>query len=251
MRGRIPYIITAALMVLCLVFANGCKHEPLYPGGQEPVAGGNGNGNGGGNGGGGNGEPCDPNVIYFQNEILPIFISNCAMSGCHDANTAQDGIILTSYSSIMNSDIIEPGDANDSELYEVITETDPDKRMPQPPQSPLTPAQISLIQQWIEQGAQNTSCTQATCDTFNVTFSASVKPILQTNCQGCHSGASPSAGIDLSTHAGAQAIALNGRLNGAVNHMAGYKPMPQGGNKLPFCEIRKIKLWIDAGAPNN
>ena len=248
MRKRFTYIITAALLLFCLVFANGCKHEPVYPIGQEPVGGGNGGPGGPGNPGG---EPCDPSVIYFEQQILPIFISNCAMSGCHDAGTAQDGIVLTSYSSIMNSDVIEPGDANDSEVYEVITETDPDKRMPQPPQNPLTSAQISLIQQWINQGAQNNSCAQTACDTFNVTFSASVKPILQNSCQGCHSGASPSAGIDLSTHAGVQTVALNGRLYGAVNHVTGYKPMPQGGNKLPFCDIRKIKIWIDAGAPNN
>lgn len=248
MRRRVTSIITAALVLTSLVFSNGCKHEPVYPIGQEPGTGGNGNGGGGGNG---NGQPCDPNTIYFVNDILPIFQSNCAMSGCHDANSAQDGIVLTSYSTIMGSDVIEPGNANDSEVYEVITETDPDKIMPQPPQSPLTQAQISMIQQWINQGAPNNSCTETACDTFNVTFSASVKPIITGNCQGCHSGGNPSGGIDLSTYAGVQAVASSGQLYGAVNHQSGYQPMPQGGNKLPFCEIRKIKLWIDAGAPNN
>lgn len=244
MKRVLTYSIIPATILSIMLTVNGCKHEPMLPGG-DPAAG---NGNGGGTGGS---DPCDPNTVYFQNEVLPIIVSNCAMSGCHDAASHQDGVVLTSYSSLMNSDIVDPGDADGSDLYDVITETDPDKIMPRPPHPPLTAGQVNTIMVWIEQGAQNNVCNEATCDTFNVTYTASVKPIIQTNCQGCHSGTAPSGGIDLTAHAGVQTVALNGKLYGAVNHMAGYSAMPKNGNKLPVCDIRKIKLWIDAGAPNN
>jgi hypothetical protein len=38
---------------------------------------------------------------------------------------------------------------------------------------------------------------------------------------------------------------------GAITHAPGFTPMPQGGAKLPACEIAKIKAWVDAGSPNN
>ena len=44
-------------------------------------------GNGNGNGGGGVLNPCDPSKVYFVNDVLPIFLSSCAYSGCHDAAT--------------------------------------------------------------------------------------------------------------------------------------------------------------------
>jgi hypothetical protein len=245
MKRAFTYTFLPGIMLILIIAFNACKHEPVYPVGQEP---GGSTGTGGGNG---NGNSCDPNTIYFQNQVLPILVSNCAMSGCHDAGSHQKGIVLDSYASLMNSDIVDPNDAAHSDIYEVITETDPDKIMPRPPVNPLTQEQIAIITQWINQGAQNNVCSSAVCDTFNITFAGSVKPILQNNCQGCHSGSAPSGGIDLSAHAGAQAVALNGKLYGAVSHSAGYTPMPQGGNQLSLCDIRKIKLWIDAGAPNN
>ena len=46
---------------------------------------------------------CDPNKIYFQQQVLPILVSNCAKSGCHDNASHQDGVILTSYSSVITT----------------------------------------------------------------------------------------------------------------------------------------------------
>src|SRR5688572_12769544 len=90
------------------------------------------------------GTPCDPNKVYFEMEILPLLKSNCAKSGCHDAATHEEGIILDSYQNVMNSDVIEPFDLDDSDLYEVITEDDDDKQMPPPPNQRLNPDQINL-----------------------------------------------------------------------------------------------------------
>ena len=199
------------------------------------------------------GVPCDPAVVYFATEVLPILRSNCAKSGCHDAITHEEDIILDSYTNVMNSDVVEPFDLNDSEMFERITDSDPDKRMPPPPHQRLTADQINTIATWILQGTQNLTCDENTgaCNTDNITYSGFVAPLLTTNCVGCHSGGAPSGGISLNTHAGVQTVALNGRLYGAISHANGFQPMPRGSAKLSQCTIDKVKAWIDNGAQNN
>ena len=195
---------------------------------------------------------CDPDVVYFQRDVLPILISNCAISGCHDAGTRQEGVQLTDYTSVMRTAEVKAGNPGDSELYEVITEDDPDKRMPKAPRAPLSSGQITLIRKWIQQGAKDLTCTDNTaCNTTNVTFSGTIKPIFTKYCTGCHSGAAPTGGINLTLYTDASGVAKSGRLVGAITHAPGFAPMPQGGAKLPQCEIDKIKAWVNAGSPNN
>jgi Planctomycete cytochrome C len=199
------------------------------------------------------GTPCDSDVVYFAKDLLPILKSNCAKSGCHDAITHEEDIILDTYQNVIASGIVTPYDLNSSALFEVITETDPDKRMPQPPNQRLTADQITLISKWILQGAKDLTCdeTAGQCDTTNVTYSGFVAPLLTTYCVGCHSGGAPSGNILLNSHAGVQAVALNGRLMGAVTWSNGYQQMPKGSGKLSDCNISKIKAWITNGAQNN
>lgn len=92
---------------------------------------------------------------------------------------------------------------------------------------------------------------QTACDTANVTYSSSVVPVLISNCNSCHGGSTPSAGIGLDTYAGVKAQVTNGRLWGAVSHATSYSAMPKNAPQLSTCSLAKIKKWIDAGAPNN
>lgn len=101
------------------------------------------------------GTPCDPDVVYFDQQVLPILRSNCALSGCHDAATAQEEVILTSYENVMQTAEIVPFDLNESKLYEVITDDDPEDRMPPSPNTPLNSEQVQLIAKWILQGAKD------------------------------------------------------------------------------------------------
>lgn len=199
------------------------------------------------------GIPCDPNVVYFEMQILPLLKSNCAKSGCHDAITHEKDIVLDSYENVMGSGVIEPFDLGNSDMFEVITDSDPDDRMPPAPNQRLTTEQINMIATWILQGAKDLTCDEnaGQCDTTNITYSGFVAPLLTTYCVGCHSGGAPSAGIMLNTHAGVQSVALNGRLYGAISHASGFQPMPRGSAKLPQCTIDKVKSWINDGAPNN
>ena len=230
-------VILSVVFGMIVLYA--CKHEVLNPG--TPVTGG-GTGTGG-NTGGTNGEVC-------FDDVLPIFRSSCAKSGCHDATTKQEGYIFDSYANIVKKDV-KPGNAAGSKVYRVLIEQDEDDRMPRAPYPRLLPAQIELIKNWINQGAKNTTnCSTNVCDTTVFTYTA-VKKIIDANCINCHSGASPSGGLNYSTHAGLKAVADNGRLLGAVNHAVGFTPMPMGNPKLSDCNITQIRKWVQAGAPNN
>jgi len=230
-----------------LLFFGSCQHQTGDL--PAPDTGGSGNGDGG-TGGGGTTIPCDSSKVYFKQQVLPVLISNCAMSGCHDDASHQDGVILTSYEKVMATADIRPGRPANSELYEVLVESDPDKRMPRPPANPLPQSQVQLIKTWIEQGALNLSC-QSSCDTTQFTYSATIKSIIANNCQGCHSGISAQGGIDLSTYAGVKMKIDDGRLWGAINHSPGFSAMPKNGNQLAACELTQIRKWIEAGSPNN
>ena len=237
--------IAVCAMIIVILGTVSCKHDipepPTSTGGDTTGGGGTTN----------PGNVCDPNIVYFEQEVLPIFISNCSLSGCHDVTSRQDGIVLTSYTSIMNSGGIRPGRPRDSEIYEVITESDYDDRMPPPPRNKLSDQQIQTIYKWIQQGAQNNSCQTSVCDTATVTFNTTIKPIISTKCQGCHSSSSAQGGIDFSTYTGVKSKVDDGRLWGAINHLSGFSPMPKNGNKLSSCEISKFRIWINSGAPNN
>lgn len=182
-----------------------------------------------------------------RNTILPLLTSNCAMSGCHDVASHKEGLILNNYTGIMR--IVRAGNASGSKLVSVITTSNNGDVMPPPPAARLTTAQIDLIKKWINQGAKNNTC--ASCDTATFTYSAAVKTILGNKCVGCHTGASAGGGVELSTYNGVKASAQAGTLLGSIQQKAGYEPMPQGGAKLPDCEITQIQKWITAGALNN
>lgn len=197
--------------------------------------------------------PCDSNTVYFNLQVLPILQSNCAFSGCHDAASAQDGVVLESYSQVVNTADVEPFDLQGSDLYEVITEDDIDKRMPPVPNAALTAEQIQIISQWILQGAENEECDPDAggCNTDNVSFANDLQPVLTNTCVGCHSGAAPSGGISLNSYTGVKQVVDNGRLLGAINWEAGFSSMPQGGDQLSDCVIDQFTAWINDGAPNN
>ncbi|MBK6331158.1 MAG: hypothetical protein IPF62_11840 [Bacteroidetes bacterium] len=236
------YKITFFITIACLFTVIACKHAPIadptkiiLPTPDTLVQ---------------NSTNCDPDTVYFVNEILPILSSNCAMSGCHDATTHAEGIILNSYANIMQTGSVEAGKSNKSDLYESITETDLDKRMPRPPAAALLIDQIEKIKKWIDQGARNNYCDA--CDTTSpITYSTHIAALMQSNCVGCHSANNPGGGYDLSNYNNVYTIAMNAKLEGVINHTNGYIAMPKNMPQLSICDRTKIKKWILAGALNN
>lgn len=247
MKLNLTFITSACLLTAVLLLSN-CKHEPIILSGPgpDPVDTSTVDTTGTGVG-------CDPDTVYFANDILPLINSSCAIPGCHDPASAEDDVVLNNYANIISSGEITPGDPGDSKLYEEITETDPDKIMP-PPSSgiTLTTEQIASIFTWIQQGALNNACNDSiNCDTANMSFANDVKPIIDLNCTGCHSGSTPSGGISTVTYSDVSAISTIGLLIAVIDWEAGAKPMPQGQNKLSACDRDKIRSWVNAGSPNN
>lgn len=224
----------SALAVLLFALALSCTHEPLLgPIDPPPV----------------DPPPTPPTGVCFESEVLPIFQSYCAKSGCHDAITHEDGYTLNSYANIMKKGI-SAGKPNSSKLYTVLFATGGD-RMPPANHAQLTAAQKDVIGKWISEGAKNTTGCNTACDSTAFAFAANVKPIMNTYCVGCHSTTNALGGIDLSTHTGVKASGTSGKLLGSITWATGYSKMPQGANKLSDCQIAIVRKWIDAGMPNN
>lgn len=241
-------IIMGKLFIILLaflsVFIYACKHLPP----ESPTAPPGGTGTGIGGGG--------SNAVCFQSDILPLFQSNCAKSGCHDASSNQKGYILDSYDNLFKKDgrfesnNIRVNSPENSKLYKVLFETG-NARMPPPPNPDLTSFQKNLIARWINEGAKNTINCNVNCDSNQFKFSANIQPLLQNHCTGCHSGSTPPNGIDLTNYSNVKIVALNGLLHGVTAQLPGYAQMPKGSAKLPDCEIAQIRKWIQAGSLNN
>lgn len=236
------------LLTISAVLMYACRHTPPEAIPVQPGGG----GNGGTNGGGGTGS----DVVCFESQVLPVFQSNCAKSGCHDAASHQKGYVLDSYDNLFKKE----GKAEDknirlynpenSELYEVLFETGT-KKMPPPPNPELTTVQKNLIARWINEGAKNTANCNISCDSSQFLFSADILPVLQNHCTGCHSGPNPPNGVDLTTYASVRPVATSGLLYGVVAHLPGFVPMPKGTGMLSDCEISQIREWVNAGALDN
>lgn len=104
-------------------------------------------------------------TVSFANDVQPIFTTNCALAGCHNAATAQQGLVLeagSAFSNIVNVPSSEqpsvfrvsPGDADASYLVRKIRGTSgiSGGRMPLN-RTPLSAAQIDTIATWVNEGA--------------------------------------------------------------------------------------------------
>ncbi len=224
------YIVLA---IVSGVFVYSCKHEIVNPGGNNPI----------------DSTPITTGIC-FQRDILPIFVSNCAKSGCHNTQSHEGDYVLDTYGHIVYKGI-KPGNGSGSKIYQTLVNSDIGDRMPQYPSPPLTSTQIAMIKQWIDEGAKNTVNCISACDPNAFTYAAVIKPIIDVNCYGCHNNSSAGGGYSFSGYSGLKVAVTNGRLLGTINHLAGFSVMPQGGVKLSDCKIQQITEWVNAGAPNN
>ena len=189
---------------------------------------------------------CDPNVTYFNKDILPLLNSNCAMSGCHDSKEAAAG-----YYGVMGA--VSAGNPNGSKLYTSLLSSNR-RRMPKNA-DPLSAAQMEIIYNWIAQGAKNVVCDDnSTCDTSNIKYSTTVSTIIANNCAGCHSNSGAQqngGGVILTDYNNLIAQVANGKLMGDINFTSGHNPMPKNGSQLSSCDRNKIQQWINRNYPNN
>jgi len=190
---------------------------------------------------------CNPDTIYFTNDVLPLITSNCAKSGCHDVQSHQHGVTLTEYSSIIYTAGVTAYYPLNSKIYQVIIRAE--DLMPPPPSPALSSDQVNQVYKWISQGAKNNQCISSGCDSVNVGYFLIIKPLFAKACVGCHNNAFPSGGIQLADYDGSKSAGQAGRLMGAVKWTTGFSPMPKGGNKLTNCEITQLQKWISNQYP--
>ncbi|MEX0609711.1 MAG: T9SS type A sorting domain-containing protein [Balneolaceae bacterium] len=95
--------------------------------------------------------------VDYETEIQPIFSNNC--TSCHGG---QNGVTLSSYSAVISSvgqqyqtEVVQPGDASNSPIVDKISNDNPEHgvRMPQNGPPYLTSEEITLIRDWINEGA--------------------------------------------------------------------------------------------------
>jgi mono/diheme cytochrome c family protein len=193
--------------------------------------------------------------VCFQRDVLPIFNSLCANSGCHDIDTRKERYILSRYTDTTIGGRTYHGiHFIGSSAFENMI-SGGDDRMPPYGSPQLTQAQIDTIRKWYMEGARNNNCSDpepGTCDTSNVTYKGTIRTLLQNNCVGCHTGATTTNNqVDLSTYVGVQTVAINGRMIGSIEHAPALVAMPYHIDKLFECQIRQIKAWVNGGALNN
>jgi hypothetical protein len=98
------------------------------------------------------GESALGTTVSFTNDILPIIQSRCI--NCHGGDRTEKGLNLKTYNNILtgseNGAVVIPGDSDHSLLAELVANQKMPKRGPR-----LTPPQVQLIIDWINQGALN------------------------------------------------------------------------------------------------
>lgn len=193
--------------------------------------------------------PCSPDTVYYQNQIQPIFNTYCTGTDCHSGPKPKENLNLSSYANAIASGKIKPYNAADSKVYKSLIDSDPGDRMP--PGGSMPQEKIDLIKKWINQGAKNNYCDDSKnpCDSSNITYSLSVKKVMTDYCIGCHAS---SASVPLTTYVQVKNAVQNRNLWKSVNHFSGSLMMPPDASaKLSNCNLRKIKIWIDSGMPDN
>jgi mono/diheme cytochrome c family protein len=91
-------------------------------------------------------------TISFAKDIQPLLGSRCV--SCHGGDRTEKGLSLKSYDDLMkgseNGTVVTAGNADQSKLAQMVINQKMPKRGPK-----LTPPQIQLIVDWINQGALN------------------------------------------------------------------------------------------------
>ncbi|MCF8227301.1 MAG: hypothetical protein K9G58_06370 [Bacteroidales bacterium] len=87
------------------------------------------------------------------------------------------------------------------------------------------------------------------CDTTEITFSGDILSMADNFCQSCHSGATPSGNLNLETYD--QISAAAEKMYERISKPVGDPQLMPPGQKLDDCTIKKLKIWIEEGKPNN
>ena len=95
-----------------------------------------------------------PKITDFARDIEPILRAKC--NSCHKGNEAKNGFVVLDRDAFLG--FVEPGKADESDIWkEYLVQPSKDKQadsLVMPPDGPLKPSELALIQLWIEEGAE-------------------------------------------------------------------------------------------------
>ena len=90
---------------------------------------------------------------YYERHVKPILAARCY--ACHGVLKQEADLRLDAVALMLEAQVIEPGDADQSALVERVIEADPELRMPPGEEgAPLTADEVAHLRQWIAEGAQ-------------------------------------------------------------------------------------------------
>src|SRR6476620_1896712 len=94
--------------------------------------------------------------VSFSRDVAPTLLKHC--HACHGPTEPKGGYQVLSYTAATKpgesgSPSITAGKPEESELWAMVSSTDPDVRMPKEADA-LSPAQLAVIKAWITEGAK-------------------------------------------------------------------------------------------------
>ena len=92
-------------------------------------------------------------VLFFENQIRPLLANRCYE--CHGAKKQKSGLRLDTHAGFSKGGeggaLVVAGNLEKSSLIQAVRRTDPDFAMP--PDDPLPPAEVALLEKWVAMGA--------------------------------------------------------------------------------------------------
>jgi len=86
-------------------------------------------------------------TIDFDHQVVPILKEHCA--ACHGGEEAEGGFSINTRDLFLDDDMAEPGNPEDSYFLQLITDPDPDYRMPPEEKSPVPAEQVAILEKWV------------------------------------------------------------------------------------------------------
>jgi hypothetical protein len=88
-------------------------------------------------------------AVDFAHEVVPILTKHCVE--CHGGDESKGGLSMNTRALLLDADVLKLGDPKASLMIEVLTEEDPDYRMPPPEKkkAALNAAEIAVLERWI------------------------------------------------------------------------------------------------------
>jgi len=201
-------------------------------------------------------------IVCFEGDVLPIYTNNCAVTGCHDGARGSR-MVFKNYADIRAS--VTPGNPGNSQSYQAIISKWGNTM---PPNRPISLENRTIIRLWIEQGAEQTTCPEATTPTGQTggdtvitkraCFTRDILPVLVSHCgiASCHDAVSHKEGYDYTSYTTTlQSVNAgnpgNSKLYEVIKSGSGENKMPPSNySQLSAAEIDSIGKWIGYGALN-